>query len=107
MASSFKNAHAAIGTSATTIYTCDGGLNSAVVHGLFFSNTHGAATVSVTLELVDHSATASRKILDTVPVPPNTTLSVDKPINLEPYDSIRATATSAYCDAVASVLELS
>jgi hypothetical protein len=40
-------------------------------------------------------------------VPPNTTLSVDKPINLEPNDSIQATASSANCDAVASVLELS
>jgi len=106
MASSFKNAHTAVGTSATTVYTCGGSLNSSVIHGMFFANTHGSANVNVTLELVDSSSGSSRKILDAVPVPPNTTLSVDKPINLE-HDSIQATASSANCDAVASVLELS
>ena len=107
MASSFKNAHTAVGTSATTVYTCGAALNSSVIHGMFFANTHGSANVNVTLELVDSSSGSSRKILDAVPVPPNTTLSIDKPINLEPNDSIQATASSANCDAVASVLELS
>ena len=62
MASSFKNAHTAVGTSATTVYTCGGSLNSSVIHGMFFANTHGSANVNVTLELVDSSSGSSRKM---------------------------------------------
>lgn len=109
MASSFKNATVAVGTSNTTIYTAPSSptIKSAVVHGLFFANTDGTATVNVTLQLVDTSSSISRNILYEVPVPPNTTLSVDKPINLEPQDVIRASASSANLDCVASILELS
>ena len=106
MASSFKNASCAVGITPTVIYTAGAALNAAVIHGLFFANTNLSATVSITLEVFDNSAATTRKILDTVPVPPNTTLSIDKPINLEPNDIIRATATSAEIDAFASVLEL-
>ena len=81
MASSFKNAHTAVGTSATTIYTCGAGLNSSVIHGMFFANTHGSANVNVKIELVDSSSGSSRKILEEVPETPNTKRRVEKEIN--------------------------
>lgn len=109
MASNFKNATVAIGTSNTTIYSAPSSptIKSAVIHGLFFANKDGTATVNVSLQLYDASGATARNILYEVPVPPNTTLSVDKPINLEPTDSIRASASSANLDCVASILELS
>ena len=52
MASSFKNAHAAIATADTDqdLYTANSPNQvSAVVHGLYFANTGASANVNVTL----------------------------------------------------------
>ena len=109
MASSFKNKTATIATANTdqTLYTATG-VTSAVVHGLFAANTHASSNVNVTLKLVDSSnSSAETKILNAVPIPPNTTLSMDKPINLETSDSLKVQASTTDCEVTASILELS
>ena len=109
MASSFKNKTATIGTANTdqTLYTATG-VTSAVIHGLFAANTHASSNVNVTLKLVDSSnSSAETKILNAVPIPPNTTFSMDKPINLETSDSLTVQASTTDCEITASILELS
>ena len=110
MASSFKNAHAAIATANTDqdLYTANSPNQvSAVVHGLYFANTGASANVNVYLKIYDDSATATRVVLNEVPVPPNTSLSMDKPLNLEPSDKIVIRGSNTDCEVFASILELS
>ena len=109
MASSFKNKTATIGTANTdqTLYTAPPN-TSAVVHGLFMANTHASSNVNITLKLVDSSnSNAPTVILSAVPIPPNTTLSMDKPVNLETGDSLAVQASTTDCEITASILELS
>ena len=109
MASSFKNKTATIGTANTdqTLYEAPSS-TSAVIHGLFMANTHASSNVGVTLKLVDSSnSNAATVILNAVPIPPNTTLSLDKSINLEADDSLKVAATHTDCEIFASVLERS
>ncbi len=107
MASSFKNAHTAVGTSDTDLYVANQ-VNqlSAVVHGLYLANTDATANVAVTVKVYDDSSAASRVIANAVPVPANSTMTLDKPLNLEPNDKIVVFASSTNCEAFASVLEL-
>ena len=108
MASSFKNKTATIGTANTdqTLYEAPSS-TSAVIHGLFMANTHASSNVGVTLKLVDSSnSNAATVILNAVPIPPNTTLSMDKPVNLETGDSLKVQATTTDCEITASILEL-
>ncbi len=108
MASSFKNKTATITTANTdqTLYTAPAS-TSAVVHGLFMANTHASSNVNITLKLVDNSSSTTTKILNAVPIPPNTTLSIDKPVNLETGDSLTVQASTTDCEITASILELS
>lgn len=108
MASSFKNASVTISAinTDTTFYTASSVL-SAVVHGLYIANKHATANVQVTLKVIDSSeSNAERVILHKVPIPPNTTMSLDKPINLEVNDVLKLAATNTNTDGYASVLEL-
>ena len=108
MASSFKNKTATITTANTdqTLYTAPAS-TSAVVHGLFMANTHASSNVGVTLKLVDSSnSNATTVILNAVPIPPNTTLSMDKPVNLETGDKLFVQASTTDCEITASILEL-
>jgi len=107
MASSFKNKTATIATANTdqTLYTATG-IVSAVVHGLFMANTHASSNVNITLKLVDSSTGINTTILNAVPIPPNTTLSMDKPVNLETGDSLKVQASTTDCAITASILEL-
>ena len=110
MASSFKNAHAAIATADTDqdLYTANATNQlSAVVHGLYFANTGASANVNISLKVYDDSATSTRIVLNEVPVPPNTSLSMDKPLNLEPSDKIVIRGSNTDCEVFASILELS
>ena len=107
MASSFKNAHTTVTTSDTDLYVANG-VNqlSAVVHGLFLSNTGDTANVAVTVKVFDFTNNNARTILSNTPIPANSTLTLDKPLNLEPNDKIIVSATNSDCEAFASVLEL-
>lgn len=106
MANSFKNSAAAIGTSRTDVYTCPAS-TQAVIHAVYLSNIDGTSSVDATVEIYDSSATTYFHVGKTLPVPADSTLVLDKPINLETADKLTVTAGAASdLECVISVLEV-
>lgn len=106
MANIFKNAAVAIGNSATTIYTAPAN-TTGIIHAIYISNIDGTNDATVDITVTDTSAGSTFHILKTVDVPADSTLVIEKPINLEPTDILKATASSAGdLEAFASVLEM-
>lgn len=103
----FKNATAIIpdaSTSYATIYSASG---TTVVHAIYISNNSVGGNAEVVLEVVDSSAGVNIPILDKVPLRANTTLMLEKPINLEASDSVRIKSnTGVAITAFASVMEV-
>ena len=107
MPSTFLNAHSALTPVEATVYTASTpGTRSVVIHGLYFSNTSDLTGTTVTLNVYDASTSTSRKILNKVAIAPNSTLVLEKPINLKPNDQLRASSSNIYCEVFASVLLL-
>jgi hypothetical protein len=106
MANAFKNAGAAIGTSRTDIYTCPSA-TEAVIHAVYLSNIDGVSSVDATVEIYDSSGTTYYHVGKTLPVPADSTLVLDKPINLEASDKLTVTASAAGdLECFISVLEI-
>lgn len=103
----FKNATVAIpdtDTSYATLYTATG---TTVIHAVYISNNSVGANADVILEVVDSSSAINIPILDRVPLRANTTLMLEKPINLEASDSVRIKSpTGCAITAFASVMEV-
>jgi len=110
MANSFKNAGVAITTTArTTVYTCPTTvpITTTILHAIYISNVDGTNSVDVTVEATVDGGTTYRKIGYLLPVPPNSTLILDKPVNLEGADILAVTASVANdLDVFCSVLEV-
>jgi hypothetical protein len=110
MANSFKNAGVAItSTARTTVYTCPTTvpITTTILHAIYISNVDGANSVDVTVEATIDGGTTYRKIGYLLPVPPNSTLILDKPVNLEGADILAVTASVANdLDVFCSVLEV-
>ena len=115
MANAFKNAGVAIGSSATTIYQTPIGVNSSVVHSIYIANIDGVNSATVNIEVSTDGAGSGNffHIAKTVVVPADSTLILDKPINLRNAsngtagDLIRATASTAGdLQAFVSVLQI-
>lgn len=114
MANTFKNYSTAIGTINTDIVPVAGGsvngrtrvaASTCVVHALYLSNIDGAASVDV--DLIVGDGVDDFYVLKSVPIPANSTLILDKPINLESIDSLKAvTSATSDIEAVAAVLEI-
>ena len=106
MANAFKNAGAAIGTSRTDVYTCPAS-TEAVVHAVYLSNVDGSASVDATIEVYDNSTTTYYHVGKTIPVPADSTLVLDKPINLQASDKLTVTASAASdLECFISILEI-
>tara|TARA_B100001094_G_scaffold323237_1_gene373746 strand:- start:429 stop:752 length:324 start_codon:yes stop_codon:yes gene_type:complete len=106
MANIFKNAAVAIGNSATTIYTAPAN-TTGIIHAIYISNIDGTNDATVDITVTDTSVGSTFHILKTVDVPADSTLVIEKPINLEPTDVLKATASAAGdLEAFASVLEM-
>ena len=106
MANTFKNACLAIGASRTDVYTCPAA-TAAVIHSVYLSNIDGTNNATVTIELYDSSATTYFSLGTTLPVDADSTLVLDKPINLEAADKVVVTASAAGdIVAVCAVLEI-
>ena len=107
MANTFKNAATGSNTSVTTLYTCPGA-TSAVIHALYVSNVDGAndATINVTISGSANFQTR-RHLMKTVNVPADSTLIVEKPINLGAGDKIETQASANDdLEVFASILEI-
>ena len=106
MANTFKNAAVAIGTSATTLYTAPAG-TTGIIHAIYISNVDGTNDATVDITVTDTSAGQTFHIMKTVEVPSDSTLVIEKPINLEAGDILKVTASAASdLEAFASVLEI-
>ena len=106
MANTFKNAAAAVGTSRTDVYTCPSA-TAEVIHSVYLSNIDGTNSVDATVEVYDNSGTTYYHVGKTLPVPADSTLVLDKPINLEAADKLTVTASAASdLECFISVLEI-
>ena len=107
MANTFKSAASGSTTSIQTLYTCPAA-TSGVVHAVYLSNIDGTndATISVSI-----SGSANfddrRYILKTVDVPADSTVVIEKPINLGAGDKLETQASAnGDIDVFASILEI-
>ena len=116
MANAFKNAGVAIGNSATTIYQTPAGVNSSVVHSIYIANVDGVNAATVNIEVSTDGAGSANffHVAKTVQVPADSTLILDKPVNLynannaSAGDLMRATASVAGdLECFISILEIS
>ena len=116
MANAFKNAGVAIGNTATTIYQTPIGVNSSVVHSIYIANVDGVNSATVNIEVSTDGAGSANffHVAKTVQVPADSTLILDKPINLynpsnaTAGDLMRATASTAGdLECFISILEIS
>lgn len=107
MAETFVNKGVAVLSTSTDLYTAPVATTS-VIHSLSLSNVDGVNPATITIEVYDSSATATYKVGLNIPVPAQSTLVLDKPINLETGDVLRLTASAAGdIEAFASILEIS
>ena len=115
MPNAFTNAGVAIGNSATTIYQVPIGTDSSVVHSIYIANIDGTNSATVNIEVSTDGAGSGSffHVAKTVQVPADSSLILDKPINLRNAnnasagDMIRATASAASdLQAFVSVLQI-
>ena len=107
MANTFKSAATGSRTALITMYTCPSA-TSAVVHAIYLSNVDGTndATVSVAISGSANFQTR-RFILKTVDVPADSTVVIEKPINLGVGDKLETQASAnGDIDVFASILEI-
>ena len=107
MANTFKNAATGSNTTINAMYTCPGGTTS-VVHAIYLSNVDGTDSATINLS-VSGSAnfTTRRYILKTVEVPADSTVIIEKPINLGAGDILETQASAdGDIEAFASILEI-
>jgi hypothetical protein len=116
MANTFTNAGVAIQATGApiTLYQVPIGQDAAVVHSIFISNIDGANSANVDIEVSTNGAGGTFFYVGkTLPVPADSTLVLDKPINLRNADPtslgdmIRCTASAdGDLDGFCSVLEI-
>ena len=116
MPNAFTNAGVAIGNSATTIYQVPIGTDSSVVHSIYIANVDGVNSATVNIEVSTDGAGSANffHVAKTVQVPADSTLILDKPVNLfntnnaSAGDLMRATASAAGdLECFISILEIS
>jgi hypothetical protein len=106
MANAFKNAGVEIGTTSTVLYTCPTG-KTAVIHALYISNIDGVLLGNVDIKITIDGGTTYMFVGKNIPVPPDSTLTLEKPINLESNDKIALVCDTAFTlQAVASIMEV-
>ena len=114
MASTFKNAGITVpltDNSAANLYTA-GASEQAVIHALYVSNKSSTASATVNVKVTTDGGTTFYHIGRSLEVPPNNTLTLDKPVNIENNDIIRGVAdpqpdsSSDDVEAYASILAL-
>ena len=107
MANTFKSAATGSTTDLATFYTCPAA-TSAVVHSIYINNVDGTNDASVSIS-VSGSANFDHRsyILKTVDVPADSTVVVEKPINLGAGDLLESQASAnGDIDVFASKLEM-
>jgi len=107
MANTFKNAATGSSTTLQAMYTCPAA-TSAVIHAMYLSNIDGTNSATVNLS-VSGSANFEGRVylLKTVAVPADSTVVIEKPINLGAGDKLETQASAnGDIEAFASILEI-
>ena len=107
MANTFTSAATGSRTDLLTLYTCPVA-TTGVVHAIYLSNVDGTndATVNVSIS-GSANFTDRRYILKTVAVPADSTVVIEKPINLGAGDKLETQASANNdIDVFASILEI-
>ena len=107
MANTFKSAATGSRTDLLTMYTCPGG-TTAVVHAIFLSNVDGTNDATVDVSVSGSANFDDRRyIMKTVDVPADSTIVIEKPINLGAGDKLETAASAnGDIDVFASILEI-
>ena len=105
MANAFKSATVTIANStATDIYTAPSSTTS-VIHAVYLSNKHSSA---INVDVLVRKSSTDYYITKGAPVPEGSTLTLDKPVNLETGDKIKVKSShsSGLLDVFVSALEI-
>ena len=107
MANTFKSAATGSTTGVTTMYTCPAA-TSAVVHAMYLSNVDGTNDATITVSISRSANFDTRRyLLKTVDVPADSTVIIEKPINLGTGDKLETQASANDdIDVFASILEI-
>ena len=107
MANTFKSAASGSTTSIQTLYTCPVS-TTAVVHAVYLSNIDGTNDATINLSISGSANFDDRRyILKTVDVPADSTVVIEKPINLGAGDKLETQASANDdIDVFASILEM-
>ena len=107
MANTFKNAATGSNTTINTLYTCPGG-TSAVVHAMYLSNVDGTNSATINLSVSGSANFNDRRyLLKTIEIPADSTVVIEKPINLGAGDKLETQASAdGDIDVFASILEM-
>ena len=108
MANTFKSAATGSRTDLLTLYTCPAA-TTAVVHAIYLSNVDGTNDATVNIAVCGSAYFDTRRyLLKTVDVPADSTVVIEKPINLGAADKLETQASVAGdIDVFASILEIS
>ena len=94
MANTFKNAATGSNTTLTPIYTCPAS-TSGVVHAIYISNVDGTNDATVNISVSGSAYFDDRRyLLKTVDVPADSTVVIEKPINLGAGDKLETQASA-------------
>ena len=107
MANTFKSAATGSTTAVTTLYTCPAA-TSAVVHAMYLSNVDGTNDATISISVSGSANFDTRRyLLKTVDVPADSTVVIEKPINLGAADKLETQASANDDNEVfASILEI-
>ncbi len=107
MANTFKSAASGSTTTIQTLYTCPAA-TSGVVHAIYISNVDGTNDATVNVSISGSANFDDRRyILKTVDVPADSTVVIEKPINLGAGDKLETAASAnGDIDVFASILEI-
>ena len=108
MANTFKSAATGSRTDLLALYTCPAA-TTAVVHAIYLTNVDGTNDATVNIAVSGSAYFDTRRyLLKTVDVPADSTVVIEKPINLGAADKLETQASANDdIDVFASILEIS
>ena len=107
MANTFKSAATGSRTDLLALYTCPAA-TTAVVHAIYLTNVDGTNDATVNIAVSGSAYFDTRRyLLKTVDVPADSTVVIEKPINLGAADKLETQASAnGDIDVFASILEI-
>ena len=107
MANTFKSAATGSTTTLQPTYTCPAA-TTAIVHAVYLSNVDGTNDATVNIAVSGSAYFDTRRyLLKTVDVPADSTIVIEKPINLGAADKLETQASANDdIDVFASILEI-